>query len=187
METKAHIRKRILVVRNGMSDRERQAAGREMIQKIIYLDEYRRADILLGFIGYGSEPDTVPLLETAVESGKMVYCPVSKENGTMEFYRFRKREDLVEGYKRIPEPSEAEERFEKGNAFSVFMLMPGVAFDGEKHRIGYGKGFYDRYLGMFRPECVAAVGFECQMVEKIPAEEFDVRPDLVVTEKRVIR
>lgn len=187
METKAHIRKRILAVRNGMSDRERQAAGREIVKKILDLTEYRRADILLGFIGYGSEPDTVPLLETAVESGKMVYCPVSKENGTMEFYRFRRREDLVEGYKRIPEPSEAEERFEKGNAFSVFMLMPGVAFDGEKHRIGYGKGFYDRYLGMFRPECVAAVGFECQMVEKIPAEEFDVRPDLVVTEKRVIR
>ena len=165
METKAHIRKQVLAVRNRMSDIERQTASAKIAEKVRKLDAFKRAGIVLGFIGYGSETDTIPFLEMAAENGKKVYCPVSKENGTMEFYRFRRKEALVEGYKKIPEPADIE----------VW-----------RHRIGYGKGFYDRYLEAFRPECIAAVCFECQIVEEIPAEEFDVLPDLVVTEKRVI-
>jgi len=181
----------MLTARNNLSLIERQEASRKITEKILNLTAYRKADIVLGFIGYGSETDTIPFLETAVGDGKKVYCPVSKENGTMEFYRFRSRGELTEGYKKIPEPSVVEERFETDileneELFPIFMLMPGVAFDEKKHRIGYGKGFYDRYLANFRPECVAAVCFECQIVEDILAEEFDVLPDLVVTEKRVI-
>jgi len=191
METKAHIRERILALRNDLPVTERQEASAKIAEKVFNLNAYKKADIVLGFVGYGSETDTVPFLESAVKDGKKVYCPVSKGNGTMEFYRFRRKEDLTEGYKKIPEPSGTEERFdsrlaEKEKHLHVFMLMPGVAFDEKGHRIGYGKGFYDRYLGAFRPECVLAVCFECQMVEEIPAEEFDVLPDLVVTEKRVI-
>lgn len=191
METKAHIRKQALAVRNRMSEIERQTASAKIAEKVWRLDAFKRAAVILGFIGYGSETDTIPFLEMAVENGKKVYCPVSKENGTMEFYRFRRKEALVEGYKKIPEPADIEERFDRGilkaeKTDSVFMLMPGVAFDVWRHRLGYGKGFYDRYLKAFRPECIAAVCFECQIVEKIPAEEFDVLPDLVVTEKRVL-
>ena len=189
METKACIRKRILIARNHLSIMERQEADRKITERILNLAAYRKADIVLGFAGYGSETDTVPLLETAIEDGKKVYCPVSRENGTMEFYRFRSRKDLTEGYKKIPEPSVEEERFDKKiqkKENRIFMLMPGVAFDEKRHRVGYGKGFYDRYLEVFRPECVAAVCFECQIVEEIPMEEFDVLPDLVVTDKRVI-
>lgn len=191
METKADIRQRILGRRNALSPVEKKQAEEKITETLLNLEVYRQTAVVLGFVGYGSEPDTFPFLECAVRDGKKVYCPVSKQDGTMEFYRYTKKNDLSEGYKNIPEPSEKSEKFEKkilGNekSFHTFMLMPGVAFDMSRHRIGYGKGFYDRYLADYRPDYIAAVCFECQIVEAIPAETFDVMPDLVVTEKGII-
>ncbi len=191
METKALIRKRVLALREQMPLDKRLFAKQRIIGKLLGLPGYIRADVVLGFVGYGSEIDTLPFLEQAVKDGKKVYCPVSQADSTMEFYRFTKREDLKEGYKKIPEPSTAGERFDKNRIRSekppkIFMLMPGVAFDGNRRRIGYGSGFYDRYLADFRPDQIAAVCFECQIVEEVPAEEFDILPDLLITEKAVL-
>ena len=67
-------------------------------------------------------------------------------------------------------------------AEKILMLMPGVAFDKKRHRIGYGKGFYDRYLAGKEALQLRtiAVGFQCQMVEEIPAEELDIKPYQVI-------
>lgn len=191
METKALIRKRILALRERMSLEEKAAAEQKITEKLLGLSGYIRADVVLGFVGYGSETDTLPFLEQAVKEGKKVYCPVSRADGIMEFYRFTKREDLKEGYKKIPEPSGAGERFDKNRIGTerpqqIFMLMPGVAFDRHRHRIGYGKGFYDRYLADFKPDRIAAVCFECQLTEEVPTEEYDILPDLLITENRIL-
>lgn len=199
METKTCIRKQILAVRNQLPEAERIEKSRLITGKLYMLKEYREADIILGFVGYGSEVDTFAFLEQAVFDGKKVYCPVSEEDGTMEFYRFTSKADLTEGYKKIPEPSRTAEKFgiKAGKKSSdcectegdfeqkkekVFMLMPGVAFDRRKHRIGYGKGFYDRYLASYIPDFLIAVCFECQIVEEIPSEEHDFVPQMLITE-----
>lgn len=200
METKTCIRKRILAIRNELSEEERVSKSSQIEEKLFKLKEYCEADCILGFIGYGGEVETISFLEKAVSDGKKVYCPVSNEDGTMEFYRFVSKDDLVEGYKRIPEPSRQAEKFERavGKPVSggdegtakcleqkeekVFMLMPGVAFDKAKHRAGYGKGFYDRYLAACMPNFLIAVCFDCQMVESVPAEEHDFVPHKLITE-----
>ena len=66
------------------------------------------------------------------------------------------------------------------------MVMPGVGFDFERTRIGYGKGFYDRYL-TDKPELnTLAIGFECQLLKHIPTDANDIKPKCLVTEKRIL-
>lgn len=189
METKSFIRKRILAVRNQIPQTEHMEKSRLIAEKLYSLQCYQEAKVVLGFVGYGGEVDTMPILEKAVLDGKKVYCPVSEENGRMVFYRFTSAEQLVKGYKNIPEPLRAEPFVAEASSseeHKVFMLMPGVVFDRERHRIGYGKGFYDRYLSAFKPDATVAVCFLCQVVEKVPVEEHDFIPDMVITESEIL-
>ena len=67
------------------------------------------------------------------------------------------------------------------------VLIPGAVFDRQRGRMGYGKGFYDRFLAEYIELSGAALAFECQVAKKIPMEEHDIRPDIIVTETGVIR
>ena len=100
----------------------------------------------------------------------------------MKYYYITSLDQLSPGYFQIPEPEEGAEAQEE----NAFLIVPGVAFDKNRHRAGYGQGFYDRYLSMHPKHKTAAIAFEFQIVEEIPAEATDVFPDKVVTEKRVI-
>jgi 5-formyltetrahydrofolate cyclo-ligase len=102
----------------------------------------------------------------------------------MEFYRINSLEELQAGYRGILEPSGETEKFlfRPGNADKTLMLMPGVAFDSYRNRIGYGKGFYDRYLAD-KEELqlhTIGIGFSCQLVDEIPAQEGDIKPYQVI-------
>lgn len=102
----------------------------------------------------------------------------------MEFYRISSLSELQPGYRGIPEPSERGERYvyDAGEKEHVLMLMPGVAFDPYRSRLGYGGGFYDRYLAD-KEELqlrTIGVGFWCQMAERLPAEERDIKPCQVI-------
>ena len=67
-----------------------------------------------------------------------------------------------------------------------FMLMPGVAFDVKRNRIGYGGGYYDKYLAYSEKIYKAALAYECQIFEALPCEEHDLKPDIIITEKRIL-
>lgn len=102
----------------------------------------------------------------------------------MEFFRIEDMSRLALGFKGIPEPSGDSEKYvyTPERAERTLMLMPGAAFDCFRNRIGYGGGFYDRYLSE-KPalqQRTIAVGFRCQMVSEIPAEETDIRPCQVI-------
>lgn len=147
---------------------------------------YRAQNVLL-FVSYGSEIDTTDLLQEALRMGKKVFVPKVCED-TMEFYRIDGMEELMEGYKGIKEPSRLtperryteKERLEAGE--TVLMIMPGACFDKKRNRIGYGKGFYDKYLSD-KPDLLTytiAVGFSCQEFEDLPYEENDIKPYQVI-------
>lgn len=102
----------------------------------------------------------------------------------MEFFRIEDMSQLIPAYRGILEPSGDSERYvyTAERAKRTLMLMPGAAFDSFRNRIGYGGGFYDRYLAD-REELqlrTIAVGFKCQMVEEIPTESTDIRPYQVI-------
>ena len=177
-EQKRKLRREILAVRDGMSPESRLRESREVCSAVTAMQEYILAGKLLAFANYGSELVTEGIIEAALAEGKEVYLPkVQKEQ--MRFYRIFSMNDLTEGYKGIREPYPREERLlrmtEKERAF---LLLPGVAFDREGGRIGYGKGFYDRFLAEYGSWVfVCGIALSCQIVEsgRIPLEETDYR------------
>lgn len=183
-ESKQEIRKRILGCREALSPEERVQGTLLLTERILGHQWFYLSDFLLAYAGYGSEIGTEEILREALRKGKGVYLPKAQEDGSMHFYRIQSVEDLRPGFRGIPEPSgETEEYlYSPSVAERTLMLMPGVAFDGYRNRIGYGRGFYDRYLAD-KPKLqlrTIGVGFRCQLVEEIPGEERDVRPYQVI-------
>lgn len=181
---KATIRKEALQRRNSLDPEEREQAAVMLTERILGHQWYYLSDYLLGFFPYGSEIDTREIIKDALGKGKKVYLPKVTGN-EMEFFRVNSLQETEEGYKGIMEPVGNSERYVYGEekAQHTLMLMPGVAFDGYRNRIGYGKGFYDRYLRDKAALQVRtlAVAYQCQMVEQIPAEETDIKPYQIIS------
>ncbi len=187
MVEKTDIRRQVLALRGALSSAERERAGVLLAERILGHQWFYRSSSLLGFASYGSEIDTSEILREALRLGKKVYLPkVTEESGSreMKFLRIESLSELRPGYRGIPEPESKAEVYEyrEETAEHILMLMPGAVFDGFRNRIGYGAGFYDRYLAdkpalQFR---TIAVGFRCQMVEEIPFDEHDIRPYQVI-------
>ena len=186
-ELRNSIRQNALKAREALSPEERRRGSLLMTERILGHQWFYRSDIFLCFVSYGSEIDTHELINEALRLGKKVYVPkVTMVSGKteMRFYRMTDMSELSEGYKGIPEPAGLTEEYmyREEEADQTLLLMPGAAFDGYRNRLGYGKGFYDNFLEdksvlQFR---TIAVGFQCQMVEKIPEREGDIKPCQVI-------
>lgn len=203
---KKEIRKSILAVRDGIPIADRMRLDDRITKCILTRSVYKKAEIILAYASYRSEVNTKALIRQALADGKYVFVP--KVSGDeMEFWQITGMEDLQEGYRGIPEPVESisfPEWLAKQNDIGevyAMIWMPGAVFDKERHRIGYGKGFYDRYLSrmmdlkeMFWEErrmrlhlTTAALAYSCQVLEQIPHEPHDIRPDMVITEETCYR
>ena len=193
MQTKQQLRKLILQLRNELAAEEHEKKSQKITNNLISHIRFQEADQFLLFSSFRSEVDTTEIIQQSLKTGKPVYLPkvMGKE---MNFYRIASMEDLKEGYQGIREPEEKlSTQFVSQQEKKVFVLMPGAVFDKEGGRIGYGGGYYDKFLknleAAILPEnlCKMAVAFECQMVETgiIDKEEHDIRPDYIVTEKRI--
>ena len=201
---KKDIRKSVLALRDGISVKEKAQYDASIKEIILGMEEYRKADVILAYVSYRSEVDTTALIQQALADGKYVFAPRVSGN-EMEFWKITAMEDLQEGYRGIREPvqSIAFPDWIKESC-KVMMWMPGAAFDKERHRIGYGGGFYDRYLNRLLRQSeqtassdlawtqsgrfmltTAALAYSCQILEQIPYEEHDIKPDLLVTEQGI--
>lgn len=184
LKSKKELRKEILQLRDALTEEERREKSHIIAEKVIAKNEFLEADKVLLFASYHSEVDTYEIYQAARVSGKFVYYPkvIGKE---MEFYIVEKEEDLVEGYRGIREPEAIpEKKFIPQPNDRICVIMPGAVFDEDCNRIGYGGGYYDKFLQKLQDfsVCKVAVAFDCQMVEKglIPAELYDIKPDYIV-------
>lgn len=183
---KKEIRRQVLALRDGMPEEERKRASYLLTDRLLGHQWFYRAENVLCFASFGSEIDTSELILEALRAGKKVFVP-RVEGGRMSFYRILSLDGLKEGYRGIREPDGRTERFcyREEEAEKTVMIMPGTAFDPYRRRLGYGKGFYDRYLAE-RPGLALhtiAIGFTCQQVEELPEEETDIRPYQVILQK----
>lgn len=186
-QLRQEIRRAALEARGILSPEQRYRSSLLMTERILGHQWFYRSDIFLCFVSYGSEIDTHELIGEALRLHKKVYVPkVIQESGDseMRFYRLTALSELAEGYRGIPEPPGTSEEYSyrEAEAERTLLLMPGAAFDGFRNRLGYGKGFYDNFLAGKEALQLRtiAVGFQCQMVEKIPAREGDVKPYQVI-------
>ena len=137
----------------------------------------RNATVVMAYYSLPDEVCTRQLLDELVADGKMVLLPKVLDDETMELHRYESSADLREGAFHIMEPV--------GAPFTdydqiVVALIPGVAFDAEGHRLGRGKGYYDRFLQSLPSVKKIGVCFDFQKVESVPAEAHDVVVDIVV-------
>ncbi len=185
LEIKESIRKRILTRRN----REPQYLGRKKSQRIkkrlFSLKEFKKAHTILFYYSKGSEVGTREMMEEALRKGKRVLLPrVRRREIDLGEVKDLKK-DVEKGSFGIPEPKETSKKTTPREIDLV--ILPGIAFDLKGRRIGYGKGYYDRFLKKF-PRTIPLIGlaYDFQIVNHLPGERYDRRVGKIITETRII-
>ncbi len=185
MERKKAIRQQLLAIRNGLPSKQQKEYNEQILFQLLEHPWYKEARQILLYISYGSEVDTLELCRSCFRDKKEVYCPRILGKGRMEFYAIRSLQELVVGYRGIREPIGQQLFCSYGEKrANVLMIMPLVGFDRAGNRLGYGGGFYDRYLeGKSDINTIALAFYEQYWQEPIPVQEYDVRPRLILTPK----
>lgn len=184
---KQKIRERYLARRNELSTGEREEKSREIMQKLKSLAVFQNAKEVLVYVDYRSEVQTKALIGSLLSEGsKRVFVPKVAGMDIL-FYEITSMEQLESGYQGILEPIGGMDGFEDGahEKEACLMLLPGSVFDRSCNRMGYGKGFYDRYMARFPWLYGIGLSFECQIAPSLPCETHDYRPELIVTEKGI--
>ncbi len=181
---KSRIRRAVLKRRDAMAVAQRQQRSQALCARLLALDQWHAARVILATVAMGSEPVTDVLLHAALEQGKTLVLPrVQRAEKTLGLYAVQNlSEDLLPGVWGILEPDP--QRCPQIPLSQVeLIVVPGVAFDRTGARLGYGAGYYDRLLAC--QECTAftvAMAFEEQLLPQIPMEDHDQRVQLLLTD-----
>lgn len=206
---KKALRKEMSRRRNQLTSGEIRQLSRRMFDRLCEHDIYRKSPAVYSYASFRSEADTWDFNRRVLSDGKILALPkvVSKER--MQFYRIDSMDQLVRGYMGILEPgpdcrpigpadlTPASPEFTPSDlassglmspnlASSGLIIVPGLAFDGGFHRLGYGGGFYDRYLDACRFFVSCGAAFDCQLREDLPCEPTDYPLDYIVTETKLL-
>ncbi len=177
---KKYIRKRLINKREALTEEERKRLSEGIVKNLLSLRSLMEADKVLMFCPHRGEPDITPLFSWALQKGKILLLP-KVEGQELKLIRVEDYTNLSPGAFCILEPLEGDEVSPEEVGLS---LIPGVAFDKEGYRIGYGKGYYDRLLGRIGGLRVG-VCYEFQILEEVPRDDWDMPVDLVVTEEKI--
>ena len=155
-------------------------------QNLLSLDEIKNADTVLCYISLDDEICTDEIVRVLLDSGKSVGAPYCVDNnGNMDFYYITDFEDLRIQSFGVREP--VIEKCKKVTSFdNTIIILPGLCFDSNGNRLGYGKGYYDRFLQI---HSLISVGlcYNSLIVKKVPTDMYDKKADIIVTENDIIR
>lgn len=174
------IRTEMKKFRMSLSNEEYSYKNTLIYNKIINSEWYQNADTILIYVSFKNEVDTKNIIENSIKLGKAVAVP-KIINGEMKFYYIDSLDELESGYFGVQEPKDISRPFEKKSEYGVIMLVPGLAFDKNNNRLGYGGGFYDRFLEKYEAFTVALC-FKEQVLETIPTDKYDKRMDVIITD-----
>ncbi len=166
--------------RNALTIVERKQYSELITERILNSDFYQNVKNICVYEAFRNEVSCEYITKQAFQDGKCVYLPVTdKATKTMEFYQITEDTIYREGNYGIREPVLDEST--KTLQQKALILMPGLAFDRNKHRLGYGGGYYDKYLSLHKEHITAALCYNFQIVDELPCEEHDILPDYIVT------
>lgn len=173
---KAQLRKEIREKKRAMTEDDIGLRSHRLCEKFIQSDAYQKAETIYGYLPYNQEVRTWDALSKAMAEGKRVAVP-KVYGDEMKFIYITDFSQIDTGYCGIPEPI-IDEPVAKDK--TALVLMPGLAFDREGHRIGYGGGFYDRFLSDEPDHPTLALCYNFQVKDSLPTEEFDIPVDTVI-------
>ena len=198
MISKEKVRKKAVETRDSIDEESRQQKSEEIAKKILEADWFKEADIVLSYHAFRSEVEVDTLNRAVLTQGKKLYLPKTYVKETqIRFFEITDLSKLKRGYQKIWEPTGEEPEFSfetvKEEQKKVLMIMPGTAYDARGYRMGYGGGYYDRYLNAHEAEwkmidfMTVFAAFSEQKMILIPGERCDVKPDVIVTEKEIMQ
>ena len=180
MEQKKPIRQTYRKRRDGLSRKQVQEWSAAMTKLLTASPLFCQAKTILCYYPLGNEANLLIAAQKALNFGKTVGFPKT-EGEVIRFYRVRDLDTFREGPFHVMEPVSQELLQEE----APLILVPGVAFDEKKNRMGYGKGYYDRY-GAYAPNAVRiGISYEMQLAKHIPAGPYDIPMDYLLTERRL--
>jgi len=184
--TKENIRKKVRGKLKQLSGKEISEKSRLIIKALLAYERWQKANVVMCYVSTGLEVETQELIAEALKSNKKIViprCDLNIEKMTPYLIENLKT-DLQKGAYGILEPCEKVKPYEGGIDLCI---LPGVAFDRKGHRLGRGKGYFDKFLS--RPEYSRAykiaLSFEVQLVRKLEVRDHDVIMDRIITEKNI--
>ena len=186
MNYKKELRRYYKELRLGMSSDERKEADRQIAKRLLESEQYKSCEMFLCFVSTDIEVSTREILRSAF-SEKTVLCPRcvgSPKDGMMHFYKVRSFDELEESLMGILEPPESLERTERFE--NALCILPGLAFDKEGFRLGFGGGYYDRFLTGFEGVKLG-ICYENCVCERLSHNGFDIKADMLITDKNTYR
>ncbi|MCP1101682.1 5-formyltetrahydrofolate cyclo-ligase [Aequitasia blattaphilus] len=181
METKREIRALLLKKRGELSKDFMLQSSAEITAKILTLKEFINTNNIYLYCDMRNEVLTTNLIQISMKQNKTVWLPKTYGK-TMKFHRFTGFDDLTIGNFQVREPNNRDVPREENG----FVLVPGLAFDLKKHRLGYGMGYYDQYLKEHNTLTKAGIAYDFQLLATLPKESYDVPMDYIVTDRRLI-
>jgi 5-formyltetrahydrofolate cyclo-ligase len=183
LRDKKDFRKFILQTRDSIDPKIRMEWDEIIFNTLINSKFYKESKTIFTFVSFKSEVNTHKFIEHAIKDNKIIGVPRIKTKQTgIEVFRINSLKDLETGYFDTLEPNS---RCPKINNEEIdFIVMPGLAFDINGGRIGYGAGFYDRYLiNLNKDVDKIALAYHLQVFDEVPTNDLDVRVNGIITEK----
>lgn len=178
---KKSLRKEILDKRKALSVEKVALYSKTICDSIAKTSEYKYATDICLYMPIRNEVDVTLLIDRCRQDNKRIWMPKIIV-ASMDFYSFMDNEHLVKGAYNILEPV-SDTRLVPDRY--TLVIMPGSVFSKSRDRIGYGGGYYDRYLDKYKQIITIAAAYEFQVVDSILTDEFDKKPDKIITEARV--
>ncbi|MBF0569089.1 MAG: 5-formyltetrahydrofolate cyclo-ligase [Nitrospirae bacterium] len=184
---KAALRTEAVRVRDSIAPEIKRLKDKEIQDNLFETEEFIKARMVMFFASIRSEPNTLDMIQSSLNINKTIVLPrVNLNTRELEPYAVRNLSELVLGYMDIPEPRP--QRRVCADDIDI-IVMPGLAFDKSGGRIGYGGGYYDRFIGGRsdrRRPVLAAIAYGEQIFESVPVMSHDVRVDMIVTDSGVL-
>lgn len=177
------LRKQIKELRANITDKKNR--DEVICQRFLSSDLFSKCDTVLVYCALSNEINTDLIIRTALSENKRVAVPCCiNMQGTMEFYYINSLDDLHLGSFNIPEPDINVSKI-VDNFLNALIIVPGLCFDKKKYRLGYGRGYYDRYLQI---HSLISVGlcYNSLVIENLPTNVFDKRVDYIITESQFL-
>lgn len=182
---KAVLRKSVIGQMSELTKSQHAQMSSAILEKLLVDPDFQKAETIGVTISRWPEVDTIPLIETCWRLGKRVAAPKCfAKDRTMDFRLFNRLDQLEVVYMDLQEPIEAETEAVGPESIDL-LIVPGVVFTQSGYRIGFGGGYYDRYLSGFNGN-TRSLAFNFQLAGELPIESHDIPVDGIITEKRTI-